>query len=922
MRSALRLLVSLSLLALIATAAPDKPARQWKIYVITHTHADIGYTDLIPEVERVWCQGMDMAVSAAQKGLKWTLEGSLLFDAYSRNRKPERVAELVNLIRQGKIEVASLYTNIEQENAGPEELIRANYYANDTLRRQYGISSKTAMLSDITGLTWGLPRALSGTGTRYLLFGPGAYKELLGESKLPHLFWFTSQDGSRVLTQMRSGRYRDYTQAKMFLRPDTMEKGVPELLQYYESMGAEYPYDAILLQLAFDNVNPQLDLVDNINAWNAKHSDVKVIMATPQEFFEYVEKNYAAKIPAVSGDITSAWTDDPGIFAQATGLKRRAANEILSAEKFAAVDELLGSDRPYPRADIDQTYKDLLVYTDHTYGMDNWYWEHVALERARGALDHPEWDYYKESWESKKEYAYEASRLSGKLLGNTLQSLASRVPADERTVVVFNPLSWPRTDVVRVLHRALKIGRADLYYNLVDNTTGERVPYQALLGDRLQETIAFIAKDVPPLGYKTYHLEPAPERPQFPEGSVRVNANTIENEFYRVQLDPTTGAVASIFDKDLKRELVDQKATEKVNQYLYYSLTGNHEALYQDNHPRTHLGRVPTSWYNVGIFTPLAARIEPGANGPAQKSLIADINMSASPAPSHITQEVILYPGIKRIDFVNRIHKQATLTKEEVYYAFPFNVPNFQINCELPGAVFRPYKDQLSGSFTGFSGIQNWADASNSEFGVSVATREVPAIEFGEIRTNEWTMQYQPQRPAFFFYIMNNKENTNGAFWQGSEDWRLGYFEVNFAVTSHPGSWQQADTTHFGWDHNTPLVARVIANKVENNNPGKQALFTAKQAGTLPAKSASFSQGLPDNVILQSLKIAEDGKGLIARFYETEGRKASINWKGPITAKQASLCNLVEQSEKEAKLDNGAVHFEIQPWQIVTLRFQ
>jgi hypothetical protein len=196
------------------------------------------------------------------------------------------------------------------------------------------------MLSDITGLTWGLPRALSGTGTRYLLFGPGAYKELLGESKLPHLFWFKSQDGSRVLTQMRSGKYRDYTQAKIFLRAAAMQKGVEDLLTYYESMGAEYPYDAILLQMAFDNVNPQVELVDNINAWNREHQNPHVYMATPSEFFEYVEKKFAAKIPEFSGDITSAWTDDPGIYAQATGLKRKAASEILSAEKFAAIDEL------------------------------------------------------------------------------------------------------------------------------------------------------------------------------------------------------------------------------------------------------------------------------------------------------------------------------------------------------------------------------------------------------------------------------------------------------------------------------------------------------------------------------------------------------------------------------------------------------
>ena len=473
---------------------------------------------------------------------------------------------------------------------------------------------------------------------------------------------------------------------------------------------------------------------------------------------------------------------------------------------------------------------------------------------------------------------------------------------------------------MRVLHRALKIGRADIYYEIIDSSTGESVPYQAILGDRLQETIVFVAKNVPALGYKTYQLRTVEKRPAFPDGTVSVAGNVLENEFYRVEMDPVTGGVASIFDKDLKRELVDHKGAEKVNQYLYYSLTGSHEAIYQDNQSRSHLGRVPTSWYGIGIYSPLVARIEIGQNGPALKSLVADIRMDQGPAPSHITQEVILYPGIKRIDFVNRIHKQATLSKEEGYYAFPFDVPNFQIRCELPGAVFQPYKDQLSGSFTGFSGIQHWADASNSEFGVAVATREVPAVEFGEIRTNEWAMEYQPKRPSFFFYIMNNKENTNGAFWQGSEDWRLGVFEVNFAVTSHRGGWRDGKTTQFGWEHNTPLAARLIANKVESSMAGKMAYFVGKQSGTLPAKEASFSQGLPDHVILQAFKLAEDGQGFVARFYETDGKNASIAWKGPVSPREAKLCDMVERPTGPATVEGGTIKFEIGPWQVITIR--
>lgn len=899
------LLACLCAAAAMAAPAAPKASRDWKIYVITHTHADIGYTDLIPEVERIWCQGMDQAIAAAGAGLKWTLEGSLLLDVYRRHRTPEKVDRLVRLIKEGKIEIASLYTNIEQENTGPEELVRSTFYANEKLRREFGIESKTAMLSDITGITWGLPRALANSGTRYLLFAPGNYKELLAESTLPHLFYHQSPDKSKVLMQLRTGKYQYYSSARIFLDAAAMEKGVSELLGYYDQMGDKYPYDAFMLQVAFDNRNPQVQLAENIRLWNSRHSTPKVFMATPTEFFSYIEKEYGPRIPVISGDLTSAWTDDPGIYAQATGMKRKAASEVLSAEKFATLDDMLGSDRPYPTTAIEQIYKDLLVYSDHTYGLSTWGWEHRLLKESGGRLFSPAWDYAKESWEDKKEYAYRAASASDQLLGDAVEAIASKIPNDGRRIVVFNPLSWPRTDVVRVLHPGLRVGTKR--YEVIDSVTGVRVPYQALAeSDGHFETIVFIAKDVPSLGYKVYKVVPSDGEPQYPDTGVKRAGNVVENEFYRVEMDPESGAVAGIFDKQLQRELVQRDSREKVNQYLYHSVTGAHEPVYQDKHATTHRGRVWSKDLETAVYSPMAARIEPGESGPVMKSLRAEIHMDQGPAPTYLIQDVILYAGVKRIDFVNRLHKQETLAKEEGYFAFPFDVKGFEINCELPGAVFRPGSDQLNGSFTGFSGIQHWADASNGEFGVAVATREVPAIEFGEIRTNDWSMSYQPSRSAFFFYAFNNKENTNGAQWQGSESWRLGFFETNFAVTSHAKGWREGGVTRFGWEHNVPLKARYIE---------------SVQAGSLPGTEASFTSGLPKNVILQSLKRAEDGNGYVARFYETEGRGEEFEWSGlPVKLSRAQISDLVERPTAAAKMEGGKVRLSIAPWQLLTVR--
>ena len=81
------------------------------------------------------------------------------------------------------------------------------------------------------------------------------------------------------------------------------------------------------------------------------------------------------------------------------------------------------------------------------------------------------------------------------------------------------------------------------------------------------KTLVFVARDVPALGYRTYRLVPAAERPAF-ASSLQVGEHWLENRFYRVELDPHSGAVASIFDKELGREWVDRGARHGFNQVL------------------------------------------------------------------------------------------------------------------------------------------------------------------------------------------------------------------------------------------------------------------------------------------------------------------------------------------------------------------
>jgi Glycosyl hydrolases family 38 C-terminal domain len=70
---------------------------------------------------------------------------------------------------------------------------------------------------------------------------------------------------------------------------------------------------------------------------------------------------------------------------------------------------------------------------------------------------------------------------------------------------------------------------------------------------------------VPPFGYRTYQIEAAP--PAGPEPSVGQEP-MIENSFYRVELRRSDGAIVGIYDKELKRQLVDPDKENKPGQLL------------------------------------------------------------------------------------------------------------------------------------------------------------------------------------------------------------------------------------------------------------------------------------------------------------------------------------------------------------------
>jgi alpha-mannosidase len=82
-------------------------------------------------------------------------------------------------------------------------------------------------------------------------------------------------------------------------------------------------------------------------------------------------------------------------------------------------------------------------------------------------------------------------------------------------------------------------------FALIDKRTGGEVGFQLLD----QNTLVFLAQNVPSLGYSVYTIIPD-RTPAEAQPTARVGENAIENRFYRITMDAVTGGLSSIVDKE------------------------------------------------------------------------------------------------------------------------------------------------------------------------------------------------------------------------------------------------------------------------------------------------------------------------------------------------------------------------------------
>jgi len=551
------------------------PEKKWTLFLVPHIHLDIGYSDYQAKVAAIQSRVIDeaMDLTAQHPDFRFSMDGAWDLEQFLKTRTPAEQQRAITAMQKKQLFIPAQYANLLTGFPTAETLVRS-FYASANFSRAHGTPFNYANITDVPSYSWSYASILAAAGIKYFLAGSDNVRApvlLQGHLNENSPFWWKGPDGQKVLFWYS----RHYMQMQvLFGLPPLVSAGhdtLPLFLQMYDH--PSYRANAtIIFGTQVENTDLFPQQAELAQQWNSVYAYPKLQYAGFHEALKNIADQFGSDIPTVSGDGGPYWEDGIASDAYYAAMERQNESRGPSAEKLATLTALVNPQLAADKKDLDRMWTDMLLMDEHTWDSYNSITDPTSREAVRQLA-------------RKDLYAVKAHALAGFLVRNSMASLADSISTGKGSLIVFNTLNWKRNGLVEVdLNKTEEI---------VDPSTGQAVPVEVLAGGKNFQRVQFVAADIPATGYKVFQLRHS-EKPATPVAITQTT--TLESPYYRVQLDSETGAVRSVYDKQLQRELVDQQSPYRFGQYLY--VTGG------DKEPNSLLQYRPVSPKPIFRFTP------------------------------------------------------------------------------------------------------------------------------------------------------------------------------------------------------------------------------------------------------------------------------------------------------------------------------
>lgn len=369
--------------------------------------------------------------------------------------------------------------------------------------------------------------------------------------------------------------------------------------------------------------------------------------------------------------------------------------------------------------------------------------------------------------------------------------------------------------------------------------------------------VAYV-RQLPPKGYRSFAKGKADSAAQ---PFKLVNELHLETPFFTIKLDEQ-GMFTSIFDKENDREVVQEG--QRANLIRMYE----DKPIYFDN-------------WDIDIYytekfwdVDQVERMEWTEVGPVRAVL--EITRKAS--SSTIWQKIIFYAESRRIEFSTHVDWKEHQTLLKVHFPVAVHTDEATFDVQF-GNLTRKTHQNTSWDVARFESCgQKWMDLSEGHYGVSLL--------------NDCKYGHSVKDSNMALTLIKSGIEPNPVTDQEEHDF-------TYAVYPHAEGWRQAKTVAEAYKLNQPLYA---------------------ETGAKPGLDCSLASVEASNVILETIKKAEDGEGIVLRMYESENAYTKTKLTVNAEFTKAMICNLLEETESEAAVDGNVIDVTLKPYEVVTVR--
>lgn len=843
-----------------------QPPKKWTIYFVEHSHTDIGYTRPQSEILAEHMRYIDYALDYCDQTdnlpddakFRWTCESAWVTREYLRSRPASQIERFKKRISEGRIEVAGMYCNmaeISDENVMYDFLQPLKEFG------KQGIPVRTAMQNDVNGVAWCMPDYFKNTGVKYLIMGINETRSVLPFDK-PTAFWWESPSGQKLL----AFRADHYMTGNFFGLESSAIKAENMLGHLADIDSKGYPFDRIGIQFSgyfTDNAPPSTAACKLVKEWNEKYETPKLRLAVAGEFPEYVEKNYADNLPVYKKAWLDWWTDGYGSTSRETAEVRKNQNNLQADQGLFAMVSIMGGElSPSLQADMDHISENEIFFDEHTCG-------------AAESIDLPYSENSTKQWLQKGAYAWEAVKKTTLLSEEALARFQPFLKkADYPVIYVVNSMGWDRSGHVSLFvdYQVLPV---TVRARIIDISTGKEVPAQVI--NKRAEGAYWVLEvsDIPAMGYKALKIEVTGGEPEAVSGK---NIVTLENKYYKISINKSSGAINSLYDKELGQELADGKNPFNIGQAI------RETSVKRDIPPFT---RVSVS--NV--------KVEEVINGPVWESVkisedLPGCEQGSAGVPKGIDLEIRLYKNVKKLEFKFMARKLIITDPEALYVAFPLSLPDSRIVFETIGGILTQGQ-QLPGSSSDWNVAQNFVSVRGKKGQIVVVSNEAPLWQFSDFNMAKWERNPKQGKTWLYSYVMNNYWMTNfRAFQEGAFSW-------SYQITSSSDT-TNTFATKYAWNERKPFPTRTFpAGANELKTP---VLQTLKVNG-------------PANAMLINSRPAFKDKGsILLHFRELEGKSAEVTLSSSVPGQ--SIKKMVEVNATGKEISQPLNSIKLGPYEV------